>query len=57
MSQKVNRNITISEEQDEWLKDSALNFSKFVREKLQERMELEEKLKSDTTEATSEVTS
>jgi len=51
------KNIKIREDQEEFLEDSALNFSEFVRQKLDERMELEENLKSDTTEATSEVTS
>jgi len=59
MSEKLTRkNIKIREDQDEFLQDSSLNFSKFVRNKLDERMELEENLKTDNTEATaSEVTS
>ena len=45
------KNINIREDQEEWLEDSSLNLSKFIREKLDERIEMEKSLKSEQKEA------
>ena len=52
----VQKNVLITPEQADFLEDSALKFSKFARNKLQERMELEKDMKSEQKEP-AEVTS
>jgi len=39
---KVDKHITITKKQDEWLEEQPLNLSKFVRQKLNEEMEDED---------------